>query len=123
MGEAHAPTVSPASGETVPRQSPWGQARRAVGAKPPCKKPQAKRTRLAPALSGLPCAPRPGRPMTSFSSRELALHTVRLALDKGGEDVRLLQLPKGNGVADFVVIVSGRSDRNVHAIVQGIYSF
>ena len=32
--------------------------------------------------------------MTSFSSRELALHTVRLALDKGGEDVRLLQLPK-----------------------------
>ena len=61
--------------------------------------------------------------MTSFSSRELALHTVRLALDKGGEDVRLLQLPKGNGVADFVVIVSGSSDRNVHAIVQGIYTF
>ena len=61
--------------------------------------------------------------MTSFSSRELALHTVRLALDKGGEDVRLLQLPKGNGVADFVVIVSGRSDRNVHAIVQNIYTF
>jgi len=61
--------------------------------------------------------------MTSFSSRDLALHTVRLALDKGGEDVRLLQLPKGNGVADFVVIVSGRSDRNVHAIVEGIYLF
>jgi ribosome-associated protein len=61
--------------------------------------------------------------MTSFSSRELALHTVRLALDKGGEDVRLLQLPKGNGVADFVVVVSGRSDRNVHAIVDGIYQF
>ena len=61
--------------------------------------------------------------MTSFSSRELALHTVRLALDTGGEDVRLLQLPKGNGIADFVVIVSGSSDRNVHAIVQGIYTF
>jgi ribosome-associated protein len=61
--------------------------------------------------------------MTSFSSRDLALHTVRLALDKGGQDVRMLQLPKGNGVADFVVIVSGTSDRNVHAIVQGIYTF
>jgi ribosome-associated protein len=61
--------------------------------------------------------------MTSFTSRDLALHTVRLALDKGGEDVRLLQLPKGNGVADFVVVVSGRSDRNVHAIVESIYQF
>jgi ribosome-associated protein len=61
--------------------------------------------------------------MTSFSSRDLALHTVRLALDKGGQDVRMLQLPKGNGIADFVVIVSGTSDRNVHAIVQGIYIF
>jgi ribosome-associated protein len=61
--------------------------------------------------------------MTSFSSRDLALHTVRLALDKGGQDLRMLQLPKGNGVADFVVIVSGTSDRNVHAIVQSIYTF
>lgn len=61
--------------------------------------------------------------MTSFSSRELALHTVRLALDKGGEDVRLLQLPKGNGIADFVVVVSGRSDRQVNAIVDDIYKF
>ena len=61
--------------------------------------------------------------MTSFSSRDLALHTVRLALDKGGQDVRMLQLPKGNGIADFVVIVSGTRDRNVHAIVQGIYIF
>src|SRR5262245_43218599 len=78
-------------------------------------------TRLAQGRSGLPCAPRPGRPMTSFSSRELALHTVRLALDKSGEDVRLLQLPKGNGIADFIVIVSGRSDRQVNAIVDDIY--
>ncbi len=61
--------------------------------------------------------------MTSFTSRELALHAVRIALDKGGEDLRLLQLPKGNGLADFVVIVSGRSDRQVHAIVEEIYRF
>ena len=67
--------------------------------------------------------PPTGSPMTSFDSRELALHAVRLALDKGGEEVRLLQLPKGNGVADFVVIVSGRSDRQVHAIVDEIYRF
>jgi ribosome-associated protein len=61
--------------------------------------------------------------MTSYSAKELALHAVRLALDKGGEDVRLLQLPKGNGVCDFVVIASGRSDRQAHAIVDEINRF
>jgi ribosome-associated protein len=61
--------------------------------------------------------------MTSFTIKELALHAVRLASDKGGEDIRLLQLPKGNGVCDFCVVVSGRSDRQVHAIVDEIYRF
>jgi len=51
------------------------------------------------------------------------LHAVRLASDKGGEDIRLLQMPKGNGVCDFCVVVSGRSDRQVHAIVDEIYRF
>ena len=46
--------------------------------------------------------------MTSFTTKELALHAVRLASDKGGEDIRLLQMPKGNGVCDFCVVVSGR---------------
>ena len=61
--------------------------------------------------------------MTSFTTKELALHAVRLASDKGGEDIRLLQMPKGNGVCDFCVVVSGRSDRQVHAIVDEIYRF
>jgi ribosome-associated protein len=61
--------------------------------------------------------------MTTFTSRELALHAVRIALDKGGEELRLLQLPKGNGIADYCVVVSGRSDRQVHAIASEIYHF
>jgi ribosome-associated protein len=61
--------------------------------------------------------------MTSYSSRELALHAIRIAQDKGGEDIRLLQLPKGNGLADFVVLASGRSDRQAHAIADEIYHF
>ena len=61
--------------------------------------------------------------MTAFSTRDLALHALRVASDKGGEDLRLLQLPKGNGVADYVVIATGTSDRQVNAIVSEIYSF
>ncbi len=62
-------------------------------------------------------------PSSSFSSRELALHAARLALDKGGEDLRVLELPSGHGVFDYALLVTGRSDRQVHAIVDEIYHF
>lgn len=60
---------------------------------------------------------------STFSSRELALHAARLALDKGGEDLRVLELPNGHGVFDYALLVTGRSDRQVHAIVDEIYHF
>ena len=61
--------------------------------------------------------------MTAFTSRELALHAARLALDKGGEDLRVLEFPGGHMVFDYCVLVTGRSDRQVHAIVEEIYHF
>ena len=61
--------------------------------------------------------------MTAFTSRELALHAARLALDKGGEDLRVLELPAGHAVFDYCVLVTGRSDRQVHAMVEEIYHF
>jgi ribosome-associated protein len=61
--------------------------------------------------------------MTVFTSRELALHAARIALDKGGENLRVLELPADHAVFDFCVLVTGRSDRQVHAIVEEVYHF
>jgi ribosome-associated protein len=61
--------------------------------------------------------------MTILSARELALHAARIALDKGGEQLRLLAFPPGDAVFDYCLLVNGRSDRQVHAIVDEIYHF
>jgi ribosome-associated protein len=61
--------------------------------------------------------------MTAFTSRELALHAARIALDKGGENVRILHFPIGFAIFDFCVLATGRSDRQVYAIVEEIYHF
>ena len=61
--------------------------------------------------------------MSAFTPRDLALHAVRLALDKGGEQVRLLEFPEGGMVFDYAVLATGRSDRQVHTIVDEIYHF
>jgi ribosome-associated protein len=61
--------------------------------------------------------------MTAFTSRELALHAARLALDKGGEELRVLEFPGNAMVFDYCLLVTGRSDRQVHAIVDEIYHF
>jgi ribosome-associated protein len=74
----------------------------------------------APLISALPLV---DSPMLTLSSRELTLHAVRLALDKGGDDVLVLELPKNHGAFDFCVLVTGRSDRQVHAIASEIYHF
>ncbi len=58
----------------------------------------------------------------SIDSRDLALHAARMALDKSGADVVVLEMPKG-ALVDYTVIVTGRSDRQVGAITDEILRF
>ena len=56
-----------------------------------------------------------------MTPRELALHAARTTLDKGGEDLVILTLPEDSTIADFVVLVNGRSERQVTTLVDEVY--
>lgn len=58
-----------------------------------------------------------------MASRELALQLARLIDDKGGVDLTVLQLPANHAVFDYAIIVTGRSDRQVRAIVDEAVHF
>ena len=51
---------------------------------------------------------------------ELGHRIVELASDKKGEDIVLLRTAEVTSMADYFVICSGRSERQVHALGQAI---
>ena len=55
-----------------------------------------------------------------LSSRERALKCAELAFDKKAYDIRALDISKVSSIADFMVIISGSSDRQVKAITDSI---
>ena len=61
--------------------------------------------------------------MPRFTPRELALHAARLCLDKGGVEVRVMALPPGAALFDYVVLATARSDRQTGAMVGEVYKF
>ncbi len=61
--------------------------------------------------------------MSRFTSRELALHAARICLDKGGTDVRVMALPPGAALFDYVVLTTARSDRQTTSMVEEVYHF
>ncbi|MBA2479571.1 MAG: ribosome silencing factor [Planctomycetes bacterium] len=61
--------------------------------------------------------------MPTYTPRELALHAARLCLDKGGLELRVMALPPGVALFDYVVLVSARSDRQTNAIVSEVHQF
>ena len=55
---------------------------------------------------------------------ELALHAARQMDGKGAEDLRVLKLhPRNGALYDYVVIASGRSDRQVNTLVNEVWHF
>ncbi|HXG53233.1 MAG TPA: ribosome silencing factor [candidate division Zixibacteria bacterium] len=58
--------------------------------------------------------------MTSAGSWDKALLVVRAALSKKASDVTVLEVRELTSIADYFVICSGRSDRQVQSIAQGI---
>jgi ribosome-associated protein len=55
-----------------------------------------------------------------LTSRTIARAVGRLALDKNGHDIKILDLRKFSDVADFFVICSGSVDIHVKAIADNI---
>ena len=58
--------------------------------------------------------------LTLASSREKALLFVGAALEKKASDLVLLHVTEFTSIADYFLICSGRSDRQVQSIAQGI---
>lgn len=56
----------------------------------------------------------------TIESTTLARRTVELAEDKQASDIVMLDLQKLNSVADYFVICTGESDRQLKAIVDTI---
>jgi ribosome-associated protein len=57
---------------------------------------------------------------TSLTSRERAITCAELAFDKKAFDIRALDISKISSIADYLVIASGSSDRQVQAIADSI---
>ena len=57
---------------------------------------------------------------TTLSARERALRCAELAFDKKAFDIRVVEITKVSSIADFLVIISGGSDRQVQAIADSI---
>jgi len=55
-----------------------------------------------------------------LQAKEIALSAVEYALDKKGMDLRLLDVRELSSLTDYLLLISGRSDRQVQAIAENI---
>jgi ribosome-associated protein len=58
--------------------------------------------------------------LAAVDSREKALLLSRFALEKKAYDLILMEVRQMTSIADYFIICSGRSDRQVQSIAQGI---
>lgn len=61
--------------------------------------------------------------MTSISSWDKTLLVTRAALEKKAYDLVVMEVRDVTSIADYFVICSGRSDRQVQSIAQGIEEY
>jgi ribosome-associated protein len=61
--------------------------------------------------------------MARLTARELALQLAHVCSEKGGEELRVMALPPGATLFDYVVLVSARSDRQTSSIVEAVHRF
>jgi len=67
-----------------------------------------------------PTRPAPKRSRKQSSSRDLALFAVEAALDKKGLEPVLIDLTDQGSYTDCILLLSGRSDRHVQNIADGV---
>jgi ribosome-associated protein len=58
--------------------------------------------------------------LTEIDSREKAVLLCRFALEKKAYDLVLMEVRALTSIADYFIVCSGRSDRQVQSIAQGI---
>ena len=58
--------------------------------------------------------------MTDIDAREKAVLLSRFALDRKAYDLVVLEVRELTSIADYFIVCSGRSDRQVQSIAQGI---
>ena len=59
-------------------------------------------------------------PEVTLTSLERALKCAEFALDKKGVDVKILEIAKISSIADYLVLATGMSDKQVQAIADSI---
>ena len=84
------------------------------------KKPRAPRAPKAPKADGLPRRATPAAKGPQDAALALARRIVELAEDKKAADIVLLDLTGLTTLADYFVICSGGSERQLDAIADGI---
>jgi ribosome-associated protein len=102
--------------ETPSRRPDGLPTRTKPSTKAPTKAPAKPRARIR----ATPAAATPAPASTERSSLDLARRIVELAEDKKAADIVLLDLGGLTTVADYFVIASGGSDRQLDAIADGI---
>jgi ribosome-associated protein len=55
-----------------------------------------------------------------LQAKKFALQAVELALDKKGFNLKLLEVTELSSLTDYLLLISGRSDRQVQAIAENI---
>lgn len=55
-----------------------------------------------------------------LSPRERAITCAALALDKKALEVRILEITRLSSIADYLVLATGRSDKQVQAIAESV---
>ncbi len=58
--------------------------------------------------------------ITELTSLERALRCAALALDKKAVDVKILEISRISSIADYLVLVTGYSDRQTQAIAESV---
>jgi ribosome-associated protein len=85
------------------------------------ERPTVKKAPLgAPRRTGPRRSVAPTSPEATNAARELALQLATAGMDKKAIGIEILDVCGKVDYADFLVIMTGRSDRHVHAIATGI---
>jgi ribosome-associated protein len=56
----------------------------------------------------------------ALTSRERAINCALFALDKKAHDVKILEIKRLSSIADYLVLASGRSDKQTQAIADSV---
>ncbi|WP_223642549.1 ribosome silencing factor [Corallococcus sp. EGB] len=116
------------------KKTPASKAKAKTGTRAPARKKtaakKAAKTRLRPAArkkaparkkaAKVAAPPAPPKPAENAKARELARRIGNLLLDKKATDVVILDMRGMTSYADYIVIASGESDRQVSAMAENV---